>query len=84
MQPRKGPFSQCSRGRWSLGQDMEKEVLGRKPFCRKAESSWELAGPLLVSRGDGRPMLILVSFMSLSNWEAKQVPPSDRGLVLEI
>lgn len=29
-------------------------------------------------------MLVLVSFMSFSNWQAKQVPPSDKGLVLEL
>ena len=43
----------------------------------------QLVDSLLVGR-EGRPMLVLVSFMSLSNWEAKQVPPSNTGLVLEI
>ena len=62
---------------------MGKEVLGRKPFYRKAASSWELVDSLLVDR-EGRPMLVLVSFMTLSNWEAKQVPPSNMELVLEI
>ena len=62
---------------------MGKEVLGRKPFYRKAASSWELVDSLLVDR-EGRPMLVLVSFMTLSNWEAKQVPPSNKELVLEI
>ena len=32
----------------------------------------------------GRTMLGLVSFMSLSDWEAKQVPCGNKGLVLEI
>ena len=62
---------------------MGKEVLGRKPFYRKAASSWELVDSLLVGR-EGRPMLVLVSFMTLSNWEVKQVPPSNMELVLEI
>lgn len=83
MQPRKGPFSLSPRSSWSSGQVMGKEVLGRKPFYRKAASSWELVDSLLVDR-EGRPMLVLVSFMTLSNWEAKQVPPSNMELVLEI
>lgn len=62
---------------------MGKPVLGRKPFCRKAESPG-IGEPLLVNRGRGWPRLLLVSFMSFSNWEAKQMPPSDKGLMLEI
>lgn len=42
MGPRNGPSSQCPRCRWSLGQGVRKLVLGRKPFCRKAESPQNL------------------------------------------
>ena len=42
----------------------------------------EFGGPLPLSRG-GRPMLVLVSFMSFLIWEANQVPPRGKGLVLE-
>lgn len=80
---RRGPFSQYPRWfrcRPSLGRAVGKPVLGGKPFCRKAQSpgNWR---PLPVGTGGRWPRLLLVSsFMSFSNWEAKQVPPSDGGL----
>lgn len=79
VEPRNGPFSQLPGCRCSLGQG----VGGREAILQEGRLPRELGGPLLLSREGGRPMLVLVSFVTFSIWETKQVPPRDKGLVLE-
>lgn len=57
--------------------------LRKGPFSSSPRSSWS-SGQDMGKEVLGRAMLVLVSFMSFSNWEAKQVPCGNKGLVLEI
>ena len=62
---------------------MGKLVLERKEAIVQEGSSPGIKGPSSPECRRGSPILVLVSFMTFSIWEAKQVPPRDKGLVLE-